>query len=89
MAEAERLTGFACGANGLALHAFSVLKDGTIVTAGAFGSTEETDGIALATGSFGADYPEGLLVVQDGVNAPAVQNFKLVSWGEVSHAVNA
>jgi 3-phytase len=59
------------------------------VTAGTFGATEETDGIALATGSFGADYPEGLLVVQDGLNAPAAQNFKLVSWGDVLRALKA
>lgn len=57
------------------------------VVAGTFGSTEETDGIALAAGSFGADYPGGLLVVQDGMNAPAAQNFKLVSWAEVLRAV--
>jgi 3-phytase len=57
------------------------------VAAGAFGSTEETDGIALAAGSFGANYPAGLLVVQDGVNAPAAQNFKLVSWADVLRAV--
>ena len=50
---------------------------------GVVGSTEETDGIALVLGDFGPDYPTGLLVVQDGVNAPAAQNFKLVSWADV------
>lgn len=59
------------------------------VVQGAFGGTEETDGIALAVGSFGANYPEGLLVIQDGHNLPAAQNFKLVSWKDVLSAVNS
>jgi 3-phytase len=53
------------------------------IAGGAIGSVEETDGIELARGSFGRDYPSGLLVVQDGDNAPSAQNFKLVSWREV------
>ncbi|MDE1468541.1 phytase [Aurantiacibacter sp. D1-12] len=50
---------------------------------GAFGATQETDGIDLVTGNFGPDYPDGLFVAQDGQNAPEAQNFKLVSWGAV------
>ena len=57
------------------------------VAAGRYGSTEETDGIDLALGDFGPDYPEGLVVVQDGVNAPAAQNFKLLSWRAVREAL--
>lgn len=57
------------------------------IVAGTVGATEETDGIALARGSFGAGYPGGLLVVQDGNNAPAAQNFKLVSWSDVLKAI--
>ena len=57
------------------------------VVPGALGSTEETDGIAIAMGSFGKDFPAGLFVVQDGDNAPAAQNFKLVSWRDVLRAV--
>lgn len=57
------------------------------VGAKTFGATEETDGIDLALGDFGTDYPEGLLVVQDGANAPAAQNFKLVSWRAVREAL--
>ena len=57
------------------------------VAAGTFGSTEETDGIDLILGSFGANYPDGLLVVQDGHNQPAAQNFKLVSWAAVKAAL--
>jgi 3-phytase len=57
------------------------------VSGGAFGSVEETDGIALAPGSFDRRFPQGLLVVQDGDNAPLAQNFKLISWREVMRAM--
>ncbi len=54
---------------------------------GKFGAVEETDGIALDARSFGANYPEGLFIAQDGVNPPAAQNFKLVSWRDVLRAI--
>ena len=57
------------------------------IATGALGATEETDGIALASGSFGRGYPQGLFVAQDGDNAPATQNFKLVSWRDVLAAL--
>lgn len=57
------------------------------IAAGKFGATEETDGIELMLGDFGADYPEGLFVAQDGDNAPAAQNFKLVGWREIRLAL--
>jgi len=57
------------------------------IGAGALGSVEETDGIALAPGTFGRAFPQGLFVAQDGDNAPAAQNFKLVSWKRVMVAV--
>lgn len=57
------------------------------VAAGRFGATEETDGIALAGGSFGSAYPEGLFVAQDGDNVPHAQNFKLISWRDVMTAL--
>ena len=57
------------------------------IAAGQFGATSETDGIALMGGSFGADYPAGLFVAQDGDNAPHAQNFKLVSWADVAKAL--
>ena len=57
------------------------------IAAGAFGSTEETDGIELILGNFGPDYPAGLFVAQDGHNQPAAQNFKLVSWAAVKAAL--
>lgn len=58
------------------------------VASGTVGATQETDGIEVALGDFGADYPEGLVVLQDGVNAPAAQNFKLVSWRAVREALH-
>jgi len=53
------------------------------IAAGRFGATSDTDGIELALGDFGPAYPGGLFVAQDGDNAPAAQNFKLVGWGEI------
>lgn len=51
--------------------------------------TSDTDGIELTSLSLGDDYPDGLLVVQDGSNDPAGrgQNFKLVSWRDVAAAL--
>lgn len=57
------------------------------IAGGAIGSTQETDGIALASGRFSRTYPDGLFVAQDGDNAPDAQNFKLVSWAEILRAV--
>jgi 3-phytase len=50
-------------------------------------ATSDTDGIELALGDFGPDFPQGLLVVQDGDNAPDAQNFKLISWERVLEAL--
>lgn len=57
------------------------------ITQGQFGAVEETDGIELAGGSFGPNFPEGLFVAQDGKNAPHAQNFKLVSWAAIKAAL--
>ncbi len=57
------------------------------ITAGAFGATSETDGIAAMAGDFGPAYPAGLFIAQDGNNAPAAQNFKLVGWDRVKAAL--
>jgi 3-phytase len=54
------------------------------IAPGRFGATSETDGIAVATGAFGPDYPDGLFVAQDGDNLPRAQNFKLVSWAVIA-----
>lgn len=57
------------------------------VGAGTLGATSETDGIDVLLGDMGPDFPHGLLVVQDGDNAPAAQNFKLIDWRAVEAAV--
>ncbi|HEX8484494.1 phytase [Sphingomonas sp.] len=54
---------------------------------GAVDATSDTDGIDLVMGSFGPAYPRGLMVAQDGDNAPATQNFKYVSWAAVRKAL--
>lgn len=59
------------------------------IAAGTLGSTEETDGIELALGGFGPAYRGGLFVAQDGDNAPAAQNFKLVAWRDIRDAIDA
>ena len=56
------------------------------IAAGAFGATQETDGIDLVPGDFGTAYPNGLFVAQDGDNRPYAQNFKLVSWQAILEA---
>lgn len=57
------------------------------IGAGRFGATSETDGIEVALGDFGPDYPAGVMIAQDGDNAPAAQNFKLVDWRAVGAAI--
>jgi 3-phytase len=49
---------------------------------------EETDGLDVTPVNLGPDFPEGLLVVQDGFNDPkgSKQNFKLVDWRAVKTA---
>ncbi|MEY4707239.1 MAG: hypothetical protein RJB58_962 [Pseudomonadota bacterium] len=77
------------GDNSYALYALPDMKPAGRfrIMAGRVGATQETDGIAVAAGSFGQDYPDGLFVAQDGDNAPAAQNFKLVSWRDIVTAV--
>lgn len=65
-------------ADGSAVGRFRIGDNGTGV-----GGTSETDGIELALGDFGQDFPGGLFIAQDGDNAPQAQNFKLVSWADV------
>jgi len=57
------------------------------IDGGAIDGTSETDGIDLILGNFGAKYPKGLMVAQDGDNAPETQNFKYVSWADVLKAL--
>ncbi len=58
------------------------------VVDGAIGGSEETDGIELMLGDFGPAYPGGLFIAQDGHNAAAAQNFKLVAWDDIARALN-
>ncbi|WP_374411724.1 phytase [Novosphingobium colocasiae] len=57
------------------------------IAPGRFGATSDTDGIEVLPGDFGPAFPNGLMVAQDGDNAPAAQNFKLVSWQDVAAAL--
>ena len=59
------------------------------IAEGAFGATQETDGIELDNRSFGPAFPNGLFVAQDGINPSAAQNFKLVRWDEILAALEA
>ncbi|WP_447752733.1 phytase [Sphingopyxis fribergensis] len=49
-----------------------------IVGSGTVDAVTDTDGLEFAPGDFGAPFGEGFLIVQDGDNAPANQNFKMV-----------
>ena len=49
-----------------------------IVGSGDVDSASDTDGLEFASGDFGAPFEDGILVVQDGDNAPDNQNFKMV-----------
>jgi 3-phytase len=57
------------------------------IGAGAFGATEETDGIDIAVGDFGGRFAGGLFVAQDGQNPPRAQNFKMVAWADIKRAL--
>ncbi|SNT11360.1 phytase [Sphingopyxis indica] len=57
------------------------------VAAGDFGATSETDGIEAVAGNFGAAYPDGIFIAQDGDNAPDAQNFKIVRWDRIAAAL--
>ncbi|MBQ0782394.1 MAG: phytase, partial [Thalassolituus oleivorans] len=50
----------------------------------------ETDGLAVTSIPLNKDYPQGLLVVQDGRNLlpNEKQNFKYVSWHEIQSSLN-
>jgi 3-phytase len=59
------------------------------IAAGDFGSVEETDGIELDNRDFGPDFPKGIFIAQDGINAPKAQNFKYTRWDEILAALEA
>jgi len=53
---------------------------------GAIGATSETDGIEITTATL-PGFPGGLMIAQDGDNAPKAQNFKLVRWRDALKSV--
>ena len=57
------------------------------INGGSIDGTSDTDGIELALGDFGPQFPGGLFVAQDGNNLPHAQNFKYLSWAEVRAAL--
>lgn len=57
------------------------------INGGAIDGTSETDGIELATVSFGPGFDQGMLIAQDGDNGGGTQNFKLVSWAAILAAL--
>jgi 3-phytase len=52
---------------------------------------EETDGIEVINFPVNENYPEGLLVVQDGFNfmddSIQAQNFKYISWKKINKLI--
>ena len=74
---------------GIPPHAFlGRFRIGTDPSSGIDGS-QETDGLAASGQPLGEKYPDGVLVVQDGFNAPAgsTQNFKIIDWRDVTRAL--
>ena len=57
------------------------------IAAGRFGATSDTDGIEISTASFGRGLEGGIMVAQDGDNAPHAQNFKIVRWRDVARTL--
>ncbi|MBA3939964.1 MAG: 3-phytase [Sphingopyxis sp.] len=49
-----------------------------ITGSGDVDAVTDTDGLEFAPGAFDAPFDEGILIVQDGDNAPANQNFKMI-----------
>lgn len=58
------------------------------VAPGQFDGTEETDGLAASGMPLGDQFPNGLLVVQDGIRpGGAFQDFKLIDWRDIHETV--
>lgn len=58
-----------------------------VIKEGHIDGAEETDGLEIGPGFLGSDFPEGILVVQDGFNrdgsTPKPQNFKFVDLRKI------
>lgn len=59
----------------------------SIAAAGGIDGAEQTDGIDVTGRSLGPSFPGGLLVVQNGTNDGANQNFLLVPWASIGDPV--
>ncbi len=46
-----------------------------------------TDGLEVSSNYIDERFPEGILVVQDGLNKGGNQNFKVISWKDISEAL--
>ncbi len=57
-----------------------------IAAGSAIGATSDTDGIEISTANL-PGYPSGIMIAQDGDNAPFAQNFKMVRWADVKRAL--
>ena len=57
---------------------------------GVVDGAEETDGVAATSAALGDRFPNGALVVQDGLNAPAgeTQNLKIVDWRDIQALID-
>ncbi|MDX2114101.1 MAG: phytase [Planctomycetota bacterium] len=56
----------------------------TIVPARGIDGAEDTDGIAISSEFLGPEFRSGAMVVQDGMNGPDNQNFKIVPWALIA-----
>lgn len=58
-------------------------------TAAGIDGTSETDGLDVTEKNLGVDFPQGMLVIQDGYKRlpDGTQNFKYVSWADVARAL--
>lgn len=82
------------GVNRYALYPRKPDEDGKQPCIGSFniatGATDpvgETDGLDVTSVALGADFPAGLMVVQDDRNEGFSRNFKYVSWADVQKAL--
>lgn len=53
------------------------------IVSGDMDGVEETDGIEVTTANLGPSFPNGVFIVQDGINDKGNQNFKLVPWDSI------
>ncbi len=53
------------------------------IVSGDMDGVEETDGIEVTTANLGPAFPNGVFIVQDGINDKGNQNFKLVPWDSI------